>query len=223
MEHPLNITALLPADLQHGYLQVVMLFVALVIITILGLMTLGMRREIPTKSQSFVEGIIVFIYDLGENIMGKEGLVYVPFIFGIGMYVVVSNLIGIVPGLIAPTSNMNTTAAPAIAVFILYNYIGIKKHGMHYIKHFTGPVLVLAPLMIIIEFITHLARPLSLTMRLFGNIAGEDLVLLLLFFLAPLLVPIPMMGMIVFTSLLQTYVFMMLSMVYISGALEEAH
>ncbi len=223
MEHPLNITALLPADLQHGYLQVVMLFVALVIITILGLMTLGMRREIPTKSQSFVEGIIVFIYDLGENIMGKEGRPYVPFIFGIGMYVVVSNLIGIVPGLIAPTSNMNTTAAPAIAVFILYNYIGIKKHGVHYIKQFTGPVLVLAPLIIVIEFITHLARPLSLTMRLFGNIAGEDLVLILLFFLAPLFVPIPMMGMIVFTSLLQTYVFMMLSMVYISGALEEAH
>ena len=223
MEHPLNITALLPADLQHGYLQVVMLFVALVIITILGLMTLGMRREIPTKSQSFVEGIIVFVYDLGENIMGKEGRVYVPFIFGIGMYVAVSSLIGIVPGLIAPTSNMNTTAAPAIAVFVLYNYIGIKKHGVHYIKQFMGPVLVLAPLIIIIEFITHLARPLSLTMRLFGNIAGEDLVLLLLFFLVPLLVPIPMMGMIVFTSLLQTYVFMMLSMVYISGALEEAH
>ncbi len=223
MEHPLNITALLPADLQHGYLQVVMLFVALVIITILGLMTLGMRREIPTKSQSFVEGIIVFVYDLGENIMGKEGRPYVPFIFGIGMYVAISNLIGIVPGLIAPTSNMNTTAAPAIAVFILYNYIGIKKHGVHYIKQFMGPVLVLAPLIIVIEFITHLARPLSLTMRLFGNIAGEDLVLILLFFLAPLFVPIPMMGMIVFTSLLQTYVFMMLSMVYISGALEEAH
>ena len=223
MEHPLNITALLPADLQHGYLQVVMLFIALVIITILGLMTLGMRREIPTKSQSFVEGIIVFVYDLGENIMGKEGRAYIPFIFGIGMYVAISNLIGIVPGLAAPTSNMNTTAAPAIAVFLLYNYIGIKKHGVHYIKQFTGPVLVLAPLIIIIEFITHLARPLSLTMRLFGNIAGEDLVLVLLFFLVPLLVPIPMMGMIVFTSLLQTYVFMMLSMVYISGALEEAH
>ncbi len=223
MEHPLNITALLPADLQHGYLQVVMLFIALVIITILGLMTLGMRREIPTKSQSFVEGIIVFVYDLGDNIMGKEGRPYIPFIFGIGMYVAISNLIGIVPGLIAPTSNMNTTAAPAIAVFILYNYIGIKKHGAHYIKQFTGPVLVLAPLIIVIEFITHLARPLSLTMRLFGNIAGEDLVLILLFFLAPLFVPIPMMGMIVFTSLLQTYVFMMLSMVYISGALEEAH
>jgi len=223
MEHPFSIVSLMPAVIQTTYTQVVMLFVAMVIITILGLFVVRMKREIPNRSQSLVELSVSFIYNIGDEIMGKEGRQYVPLIFGIGMYVTVSNLIGIVPGLLAPTANMNTTAAPAICVFIFYNYIGFKRHGMGYLKHFMGPVLWLAPFMIIIEVIGHLARPLSLTMRLFGNIAGEDLVLAILFVIVPFMVPLPMLFLIVFTSLLQAYVFMMLSMVYISGALEEAH
>ncbi len=135
-----------------------------------------------------------------------------------------SNFLGLIPGFLAPTSNLNSTAAPALVVFAVYQYIGIRKHGAGYIKHFfLGPVSWLAPLMLIIELIGHFARPLSLSMRLFGNIFGEDLVIIILFMLVPFLVPLPMFFLGLFTSALQAYVFMMLSMIYISGALEEAH
>ena len=173
--------------------------------------------------QNFFEVLVGGINNLAVDVMGKEGKAYIPVVFGIGLYVAVSNLMALIPGLIPPTSNMNTTAAPAIFVFLLYNFIGIKKHGAGYIKHFLGPLAWLAPFMIIIEFISHLARPLSLTMRLFGNIAGEDLVVVILFMLVPIIVPLPMFFLMIFTSVLQAFVFMMLTMVYIAGALEEAH
>ncbi len=223
MEHPLNLTSFLPADIQHHYLHVIMLFIAMLIIITIGLVARSLRSEIPTKGQNFFEMLVSGIYSQADDIMGKAGRPYVPLIFGIGAYVAVSNLMGLIPGLAAPTANMNTTAAPAICVFIFYNYIGFKKHGLGYIKHFMGPVIWLAPFMFIIEFIGHLARPLSLTMRLFGNIAGEDLVIAILFVLVPILVPLPMFFLAVFTCCLQAYVFMMLSMIYIGGALEEAH
>lgn len=223
MEHPLNLTSFLPADIQHHYLHVIMLFIAMLIIVAIGLVARGMNKEIPTKGQNFFEMFVSAIYNMSDDIMGKQGRPYVPLIFGIGLYVGVSNLMGLIPGLAAPTSNMNTTVAPAICVFLFYNYLGFKKHGLGYIKHFLGPIAWLAPFMFIIELIGHFARPLSLTMRLFGNIAGEDLVIAILFVLVPFLVPLPMYFLAVFTCCLQAYVFMMLSMIYISGALEEAH
>lgn len=223
MEHPLNLTSFLPASIQHHYLHVIMLLVAVLIIFIMGLYARTLRSEVPGKAQNFFEVLVGGINNLAVDVMGQEGKAYIPVIFGIGLYVAVSNLMALIPGLIPPTSNMNTTAAPAIFVFLLYNFIGIKKHGAGYIKHFLGPLVWLAPFMIIIEFISHLARPLSLTMRLFGNIAGEDLVVVILFMLVPIIVPLPMFFLMIFTSVLQAFVFMMLTMVYIAGALEEAH
>lgn len=223
MEHPLNLTSFLPAAIQHHYLHVIMLCVAVCIIFFLGLYVRTLRSEIPTKSQNFFEVLVGGISNLAVDVMGKEGKPYLPVVFGIGLYVAVSNLMALIPGLIPPTSNMNTTAAPALFVFLLYNFIGIKKHGASYVKHFLGPLPALAPFMLIIEIISHLARPLSLTMRLFGNIAGEDLVVVILFMLVPFLLPVPMFFLMIFTSILQAFVFMMLTMVYIAGALEEAH
>ena len=223
MEHPLNLTSFLPASIQHHYLHVIMLLVAVLIIFIMGLYARTLRKEVPGKAQNFFEVLVGGVNNLAVDVMGKEGKAYIPVVFGIGLYVAVSNLMALIPGLIPPTSNMNTTAAPAIFVFLLYNFIGIKKHGAGYIKHFLGPLVWLAPFMIIIEFISHLARPLSLTMRLFGNIAGEDLVVVILFMLVPIIVPLPMFFLMIFTSVLQAFVFMMLTMVYIAGALEEAH
>jgi F-type H+-transporting ATPase subunit a len=101
--------------------------------------------------------------------------------------------------------------------------VGLRKHGFHYIKHFMGPVLWLAPMMFFIEVIGHIARPVSLSLRLFGNIKGEDLVVLILFMLVPLAIPAVMLGLAVFTSFVQTFVFVLLTMLYISGAMEEAH
>ncbi|MDE7170052.1 MAG: F0F1 ATP synthase subunit A [Mucispirillum sp.] len=209
--------------MQHHYLHVFMLGVAVCIILVLGLIARSMQNEVPSKLQNVFEGLVGGVSSLADDVMGKEGRAYLPVILGIGLYVGVSNLMSLVPGLIPPTSNMNTTAAPALLVFVLYNCIGIKKHGASYIKHFMGPMAVLAPFMLIIELISHLARPLSLTMRLFGNIAGEDLVVVILFMLVPFLLPIPMFFLMVFTSILQAFVFMVLAMVYIAGALEEAH
>ena len=108
-------------------------------------------------------------------------------------------------------------------VFVLYQSVGIYKHGFGYVKHFLGPVWWMIPLMLPIEIISHLARPLTLAVRLFGNIKGEDLVILVLGFLIPIFLPMPMIAFAVFTSILQALVFILLSMVYLAGALEEAH
>ncbi len=223
MEHPLNIFSFLPHAVQAKYMHVLMTFVVVLFVFFLGTVASKQRKEVPGKAQNFFELLVAAVYGMADDIMGKEGRPYVPLIFGIGLYVLISNCMGLIPGFISPTSNLNTTAAPAIVVFLVYNFIGIKKHGAGYIKHFMGPVAAIAPLMIIIEIIGHLSRPVSLSMRLFGNIFGEDLVIAVLFMLVPFLVPLPMFFMGIFTSILQAYVFMMLSMIYIGGALEEAH
>jgi F-type H+-transporting ATPase subunit a len=223
MEHPLNIFSFLPHEIQAKYLHVFMTFIVVLITLFLGSIASKMKNEIPTKGQSLFEMLTGAVYKMGVDIMGEDGRPYIPFIFAIGIYVLFSNLLGLIPGLTSPTANLNSTVAPALIVFFTYQFIGIKKHGIGYVKHFMGPVLWLAPLMILIELIGHISRPLSLSMRLFGNIFGEDLVIIILFILVPFLVPLPMYFMAVFTSILQAYVFMMLSMIYIGGALEEAH
>lgn len=223
MEHPLTVISFLPQSTQDQYGHVIMLSVVMLVIILIGLMARRMNALVPSKGQLAMEGIVRYLYDLGESVMGKEGRVYMPLIFGIGFYVAVGNLLGLIPGFLPPTMNMNTTAAPAISVFLIYQYIGFKKHGLHYINHFLGPIKIMAPFMFLIELVGHFARPLSLTMRLFGNVTGEEIVIALLFMLVPLLLPLPMYLLIAFTGCLQAFVFMLLTMVYISGALEEAH
>nr|WP_238320641.1 F0F1 ATP synthase subunit A [Limisalsivibrio acetivorans] len=200
-----------------------MTFIVLLLTLLLGTMAMRASSEVPGRGQNVFELLVGGVYNMGVDIMGEEGRPYVPLIFGIGVYVLFSNWMGLVPGFLAPTSNLNTTIAPAVVVFLTYQFIGFRKHGAGYIKHFMGPVALLAPLMFVIEVIGHLARPLSLSMRLFGNIFGEDLVIIILFMLVPYIVPLPMFFLGLFTGALQAYVFMMLSMIYISGALEEAH
>lgn len=223
MEHPVTVVSFLPEHIQTKFTHVIMLFIVMVIIFCIGLIARRMTSEVPSKGQSFFELLIGYLYDLGESVMGKEGVVYMPLIFGIGFYVAVSNLLGLIPGFLPPTMNMNTTAAPALCVFFFYQYLGFRKHGVHYINHFLGPIKILAPFMFLIEVVGQFARPLSLTMRLFGNITGEEIVIAILFMLVPFLVPLPMYFLASFTGLLQSFVFMLLTMVYISGALEEAH
>jgi F-type H+-transporting ATPase subunit a len=200
-----------------------MTFIVILIVIIIAFFAKRMTKEIPDRTQNFFEIIVESINNMVINVAGEEGKDYLPLIFGIGVYVFLSNILGLIPGLMSPTSNLNSTVAPALVVFFTYNYIGIKKHGVNYIKQFMGPVIWLAPFMMIIEFIGHLARPLSLSMRLFGNIFGEDLVIAILFMLVPYIIPLPMFFLGIFTCFLQTYIFMMLTLIYISNALEEAH
>jgi len=223
MEHPLNVSMLFGMAFSHKFWHVTMTFLVVLIVIYLGALAGKKNAEVPGRTQNALELFVKGVYNMCDDVMGVEGRPYIPLIFGIGLYVAFSNFLGLIPGFLAPTSNLNSTAAPALVVFFVYQYIGFKKHGTHYIKHFLGPVSWLAPLMLIIELIGHFARPLSLSMRLFGNIFGEDLVIIILFMLVPFLVPLPMFFLGLFTSALQAYVFMMLSMIYISGALEEAH
>jgi len=155
--------------------------------------------------------------------MGPEGKRFFPLIATLGLYILTSNLLGLIPGFESPTANLNTTVSMAIVVFVMTHVVGIKVHGFKYVKQFMGPVWWLTPLMLPIELISHLSRPLSLSVRLFGNIMGEDIVLAVVLLLVPLLVPLPVFALMIFTSCIQTLVFMLLAMMYIAGAMEEAH
>jgi F-type H+-transporting ATPase subunit a len=180
-------------------------------------------KMIPCGVQNFMEVVVGGVENMIVETMGEHGRPYFPLVATIGIFVLVSNLIGLVPGFFPPTANINTTAACAIVVFIATHVVGVKRHGIGYIKHFCGPILWLAPVMFFIEVIGHLSRPLSLTLRLFGNMNGHELVLIIFFGLAPFLVPLPMMLMGVLVSFIQAFVFMLLTMIYIQGSLEEAH
>ena len=174
--------------------------------------------------QNFFEAAVEWIANFMDKNMGHGGKKYLPLIGTLAFFILSCNLIGLIPGFISPTANINTNAAMAVVVFLSYHYIGIKKHGIvKYSKSFAGPIWWLAPLMLPVEIIAHLARPLTLTLRLFGNIKGEDLVLIILASVFPLLAPVPMMFLAILTSIIQTVIFSLLSMFYIAGALEEHH
>jgi len=177
----------------------------------------------PGKTQNVMEVVIGGFDALLNEIMGHNGRKFFPLIATLGLFILLSNLIGIVPGFESPTSSINTNAAMAIVVFLSTHVVGVREHGFKYFKQFMGPVWWLTPLMLPIELISHISRPLSLTFRLFGNIKGEDIVLLVVLFLVPYFVPLPVFILMIFTSIVQTLVFMLLSMMYIAGAMEEGH
>jgi len=178
---------------------------------------------LPGRFQNVMEVIIGGFDSLLADTMGHEGRKFFPLIATLGLYILTSNLLGMIPGFESPTANLNTTVSMAVVVFVMTHIVGVKVHGVKYFKHFLGPVWWLTPIMIPIEIISHLARPLSLSVRLFGNIMGEDKVLAVVLLLVPLLVPLPVFVLMIFTSCIQTFVFMLLAMMYIAGALEEAH
>ena len=180
-------------------------------------------KAVPTGLQNFMEVIVGGIENMIAETMGEHGKPFFPLIATLALFILVSNLIGLIPGFYPPTANINTTAACAVVVFVATHVVGIKEHGFKYIKHFMGPIIWLAPMMLFIEVIGHFSRVISLTLRLFGNMNGHELVLMIFFGLAPFLVPLPMMLMGVLVSFIQAFVFMLLAMIYIQGSLEEAH
>lgn len=178
---------------------------------------------IPGRFQNFMEVVVGSLDTFLTETMGPEGRKFFPLVATLGLYILTSNLLGLIPGFESPTANLNTTASMAVVVFITTHIIGIRTHGFKYIKQFMGPVWWLTPLIMPIEIISHLSRPLSLSVRLFGNIRGEDIVLAVVLMLVPFLVPLPVFLLMIFTSVIQTIVFMLLTMMYIAGALQEAH
>jgi F-type H+-transporting ATPase subunit a len=178
---------------------------------------------VPRGMQNFFEMVIGGLEDFVVANMGEDGRKVFPVLATLFIYILTCNLGGLFPGNDAPTANINTTASMAVFVFVYYQYWGFKIHGTHYIHHFTGPMIWMAPLMFPIEVIGHFARMLSLSLRLFGNIRGEDIVLALLFMLAPIVSTVPMYFLFMLADVIQAFVFFMLSMLYLKGAFEEAH
>ncbi len=181
--------------------------------------------ENPGKLQLFCETIVGTLDDMLLDNIGTKGRPFLGLVGTLGLFIVVCNLIGLVPYFSSPTVNLNFTVGCAVVAFLYYNYQGICAQGAgRYFKHFLGPLPILAPLMLPIEIISHFSRMVSLSLRLFGNIFGEELVIASLAFMVAWLVPVPMMLFGVFGGLLQAFVFIMLTMVYLGGAVaSEEH
>jgi F-type H+-transporting ATPase subunit a len=258
IEHPPILTV--PGVPDH------VLYTWIVMAVLIALSFAASRRleRVPRGAQNAMEMMLEQFLALLDDVIGHGGRRYLPLIATLGLFILGSNLMGLIPGFIAPTGNLNTTAACALIVFITYHVIGARKVGLvSYLKHFAGPLLgaelfpnrvvdvafkmVLVPLFFVIEIFSHLARPLSLALRLFGNMAGGHILLAVMFLLTLGMVGWTFSGslgalglglpgsllLIGFTSwflfplkllvaLLQAFIFCMLSMLYIAGAVEEA-
>ena len=230
--------------------QVVYMWIVMGVLLIVAVVATRRLQLVPRGSQNFMEVLLEqFVKELDETI-GHDGRRYLPLIATLGLFILTSNLMGLVPGLIAPTANLNTTAACALIVFFTYHWIGVRKQGfVPYLKHFAGPVpLALKPLMFVIEIISHCARPLSLSLRLFGNMMAGHILLAIFFFmmglngmlgwaltgsLGGILVGAPATAILVafvvgfllplklLVAVIQTFIFCKLAMLYIAAAVEE--
>ena len=171
------------------------------------------------------ELLVEGIGSLSEQVIGHGSKVYVPTLCTFFIFILTSNLLGLVPGFIPPTSDFDITLALGICSFLIFNYYGLKVNGMDYIKHLMGPILALAPLIFLLELIGVLVRPVSLALRLFGNMSGDHLVLDIFIDLTYLFVPVIFYMLGTLVSVIQAFVFTLLSMIYIglSVAHDEGH
>jgi F-type H+-transporting ATPase subunit a len=205
-----------------------MLIVLTLALTIFSLIVRSrLSVEQPGRLQIVVEDYVNLFHGLLDDFVGPKGRRYLPLIGSMFLLIWVSNLAGLVPGLMAPTSNLNVTLGCALTVWVFYHIQGVREQGLvAYLKHFAvppGSPVAMAPLMLIIEVISHLARVMSLTLRLFGNIFGEELVIIILAGLIPFVVPLPMMFLGLLTGTLQALIFVILTMVYLGAAVTVEH
>lgn len=231
MEHPIMFLAVI-ADLiggpvshfAHQYPHILYSWMVMAILIVLGRLATSKITMVPKGLQNLFEVVVEMIYNFQLSVMGQKSKSFFPLMATLILYVFFCNIQGLIPGSFAPTSNLNTTLGLAIVIFTLTHVVGVKCHGASYIKHFMGPLPILAPLMFVIEIVSHLSRLISLSLRLFGNVMGEDLVILILFMLAgAYFVPLPMMFLGLFTGFLQAFIITLLAMIYISEAMGEDH
>jgi F-type H+-transporting ATPase subunit a len=229
MEHPIFfLTALFEAiglgHFAHHYPHLLYTWLAMgVLIVLMGLGARGVSM-IPGKGQNFLELLIGGMEDFIVDVAGEEGRRFFPILATVFIYILVCNLFGLIPGFYPPTATVNTTASCALVVVPMTHIIGVMYHGPKYIKHFMGPIWWMTPIILPIELIGHTARVLSLSIRLFGNIAGHELVVGILFMLAgAFFAPVPIMMLGIFVSVVQAFVFFLLSIMYFAGAMEHAH
>lgn len=183
--------------------------------------------EHPGHLQIVLEDLLTGLTGMLEEWIGPKGIRYLPIVGTLGLFILAGNMMGLVPGMMAPTSSINVTLGCAITVFVYYHIQGVREQGIGpYLKHFAAPPgapLFIAPIMLPIEIISHFSRVLSLSLRLFGNVFGEELVILILFSIVPFLVPLPMMFLAIITGTLQALIFVILTMIYLAGAVATEH
>ena len=246
IEHP-PILSLAPLGIPDHVFYTWLVMGVLVVLSVVASRNMAL---VPRGTQNFMEVVLEQFLTLLDDVIGHGGRRFLPLIATLGLFILVSNLMGLVPGMVAPTGNLNTTAACALIVFFYYHYVGIRTQGfVNYLKHFCGPVPALAPLMFPIEIVSHFARALSLSLRLFGNMAAGHILLAIIFLLTGLdgllgwalsgslggiLMGIPggailiafttgfLLPLKILVAFLQAFIFCMLSMLYLAGAVEEA-
>lgn len=206
----------------------VMIGIITVVVTGVGLFIRSrLSVENPGKFQIILEDGVRAVVGLLEEWIGPKGARFLPLIATLGLFILMGNYMGLIPGLMAPTSSINVTLGCAITIWVYYHFQGIKAQGVGpYLMHFAAPPgapLILAPIMLPIEIISHFSRVMSLSLRLFGNIFGEELVIAILFSIIPFLIPLPMMFLGLVTGGLQAFIFMLLSIIYLQGAVAVEH
>lgn len=207
---------------------IVMSLLILIAVTVLCLFIRSrLSVENPGKLQILLEELLSFVNGMLDEYIGPKGRNYLPIVGTMFIFILLGNLMGLVPGLMAPTSNINVTLGCAITVWVYYQFHGFKEQGIvGYLKHFLvppGAPLWIFPIYLPIEIISHFSRILSLSVRLFGNIFGEELVIVILFSIVPFVAPLPMMALGVVTSSLQAFIFAMLTTIYLAGAVVVDH
>jgi len=205
------------------YDHVIAAGIVFLILLVIAVLVKSRMSLIPNGLQQLMEVTVQALCDMMEDNIGEGSRKYLPLIGGLAFFIFMSNFLGMIPSFSAATGNFNNTVACAMIVFLYYNFQGVMEHGAGYIKHFMGPIPWLAPLMFPIEIISHLARPFSLAIRLFGNIGGEHMVSLVFYSLIPWLLPVPLMILGLFAAFLQTFVFIMLTQIYIAGSIAHDH
>ncbi len=203
---------------------VMQILVFAIILLLLVVLRRSLSVDKPGKLQHVFELIHEFIGGQAHDQIGHDGHHHVGIFMSLFVFILMANLIGIVPGFVSPTQSYQVTAGCALLSFLYYNVVGLKKNGLwKYTKHFFGPIPAMAPLMFPIEIISHLARPLSLTIRLFANMYAGEKVMLAFLSLTYLVIPSVFMGLHVFVALLQAYIFVLMTMIYVAGAVAEEH
>lgn len=235
MEHPFTWYAALQPFLPYPLsLLPEPSFTAILVMLLLIGLALGFRRSLRRASDPVVpeEGLSVrnalellteIVVGLSDNILGKHGRKYVPLFGSLFLFILLGNFLGLVPGFAPPTSSFYSNLGLGLVVFVSYNYFGVREHGMGYFKQFMGPMLLLAPLFILIEFFSHVFRPISLSIRLFGNMFGDHLVLEIFSELTKVVIPVAFYLLGSLVSVIQAAVFTILSVIYVAMAISHEH
>ena len=205
---------------EHSFIFLTHMLLTAAIVLVIAKMATSNLRLVPSGAQNVMEAYLNGVLAMGADVMGKaEARRYLPLVATIGLFVGIANVIGVIPGFEAPSAFLDFTLALALVVFTYYNFEGIRRNGIiSYFKHFMGPVWWLAWLMFPIEIVSHISRVISLSFRLFGNVKGDDMFLMVILMLAPWLLPMIPFALLTFMAFLQAFIFMMLTYVYLGGA-----